>query len=327
MVKASGGIHRRTALALAGGLAFATLLQGHAFSQDAYPSKSIKLIVPFNAGGAADVVARLVGDSMSRRLGQSVVVENRAGATGATGSLAVARSAPDGYNILMAVMSSHAVVPATKKDPAFDPIKDFTPIVRIGNSVQTLVVRKEFPAKNLKEFIAYAKANPGKVSYASSGLASFPWLGAKLVERAAGIEMIHVPFPGDGPAMNSVLTGHVDLLFTPSAKSYVEGGLVTALGVASRERMSSTPDWPTLDESGLPGFTLVSWVGFMGPAGLPKPIVDRLNKAVNEALAEPDIRQRLEQIGYQVAGGSPEAFQAGIQENIDAIRALNIKLD
>jgi tripartite-type tricarboxylate transporter receptor subunit TctC len=327
MVTALRGLHRRTALALAGGLAVSTILQGHAVADDDYPSKSIRLIVPFNAGGAADVVARLVGDSISRRLSQTVIIENRAGATGATGSLAVARSAPDGYTILMAVMSSHAVLPATKKDPAFDPIKDFTPIVRIGNSVQTLVVRKNFPAANLKEFIAYAKANPGMVSYASSGLASFPWLGAKLVERAAGIEMIHVPFPGDGPAMNSVLTGHVDMLFTPSAKSYVDGGLVNALGVASLERMPATPDWPTLNESGLPGFTLISWVGFMGPAGLPKPIVDKLNKVVNEALAEPEIRQRLDQIGYQVAGGAPETFKAGIQENIDAIRALSIKLD
>jgi tripartite-type tricarboxylate transporter receptor subunit TctC len=327
MVTALRGLHRRTALALASALALSPLLQDYAAAQEDYPSKSIRLIVPFNAGGAADVVARLVGDSISRRLGQTVIVENRAGATGATGSLAVARSAPDGYTILMAVMSSHAVLPATKKDPAFDPIKDFTPIVRIGNSVQTLVVRKNFPAANVKEFIAYAKANPGKVTYASSGLASFPWLGAKLVERAAGIEMVHVPFPGDGPAMNSVLTGHVDMLFTPSAKSYVEGGLVNALGVASRERMPATPDWPTLNESGLPGFTLISWVGFMGPAALPKPVVDKLNKAVNEALAEPEIRQRLDQIGYQVAGGSPESFQAGIQENIDAIRALSIKLD
>ena len=154
MVKASVGLHRRIALALAGGLALSTVLPGHGLADDIYPSKSIRLIVPFNAGGAADVVARLVGDSISRRLGQTVIVENRAGATGATGSLAVARSAPDGYTILMAVMSSHAVLPATKKDPAFDPIKDFTPIVRIGNSVQTLVVRKDFPAKDLKGFIA-----------------------------------------------------------------------------------------------------------------------------------------------------------------------------
>ncbi len=321
------GIHRRAALAFTAGLAALTLTQRSAAADDAYPARSIRLIVPFNAGGAADVVARLVGESVSRRLGQSVIIENRPGATGATGSLAVARSTPDGYSILMAVMSSHAVLPATKKDPAFDPIKDFTPVVRVGNSVQTLVVRKSFPATNLKEFLGYARANPGKVTYASSGLASFPWLGAKLIERAAGVQMLHVPFPGDGPAMNAVLSGHVDMLFTPSAKSYVDGGLVTALGVASRERMPTTADWPTLDESGLPGFTLVSWVGIMGPAGMPKPIVDKLNQAVNEALAEPQIRQRLEQIGYQVAGGSPESFQVGIQENIDAIRALGVKLD
>jgi tripartite-type tricarboxylate transporter receptor subunit TctC len=318
MVKQTGTFSRRAGILMASALTALCIFPHALHAEDQYPTKSIRLIVPFNA--------RLVGEAIGRRLGQTVVVENRPGATGATGSLAVARSAPDGYNILMAVMSSHAVVPATKKDPAFDPIADFTPIVRIGNSVQTLVVSKSFPATNLKEFLAYAKANPGKVTYASSGLASFPWLGAKLVERAAGIEMVHVPFPGDGPAMNSVLSGHVDFLFTPSAKSYVEGGLVKSLGVASMERVPATPEWPTLNEGGLPGFTLISWVGFVGPAGMPKIIVDRLNKVTNEALAEPDIRQKLEQIGYQVAGGSPEAFKANLQENIDAIRALNIKI-
>ncbi|MBX9738885.1 MAG: tripartite tricarboxylate transporter substrate binding protein [Beijerinckiaceae bacterium] len=317
---------RNVACAFAGLLA-GLCLAAQGASAETYPARAVKLVVPFNAGGAADVVARLIGESISRRLGQSVIVENRAGATGATGSLVVSRSPPDGYTILMAVMSSHAVVPATRKEPAFDPIGDFTPIVRIGNSVQTLVVRKDFPGSNVQDFLKYAKANPGKVTYASSGLASFPWLGAKLIERAAGIEMVHVPFPGDGPAMNSVLSGHVDLLFTPSAKPYVDGGLVKVLGVASLERVASTPDWPTLDEKGLAGFTLVSWVGFMGPANMPKSVVDRLNSVVNEALEEPNVKQRMEQIGYSVAGGSPESFRKAVQDNIDSIRALNLKVD
>jgi tripartite-type tricarboxylate transporter receptor subunit TctC len=227
----------------------------------------------------------------------------------------------------MAVMSSHAVAPATKKAPPFDPVNDFTPIVRIGESVQTLVLRNDFPASNLKEFLAYAKSNPGKINYASSGLASFPWLGAKLIERAAGIEMVHVPFPGDGPAMNSILSNQVDVLFTPSAQSFVDGGLVKLLGVASLQRQPATPTWPTLDEAGLPGFTLVSWVGFMGPANMPRPVVDILNKAVNETLTEPNTRARLEQIGYSVAGGSPDEFRETVRKNIETIRALNFQLD
>ena len=202
-------------------------------AQERFPNKPIRLIVPFNAGGAADIVARLIGQSISEKLGQPVVVENRPGATGAIGSLAVARARPDGYTILMAVISSHAVAPAMKKEPPFDPVKDFTPIVRIANSVHTLVSRTSLPVSNVRELIAYAKANPGKVTYGSSGLASFPFLGGKLMERAAGIEMIHVPFSGDAPAMTAVVSQNLDILFTPSGRSYVEAKSVTLLGVAA----------------------------------------------------------------------------------------------
>ena len=296
-------------------------------AQERFPNKPIRLIVPFNAGGAADIVARLIGQSITEKLGQPIVVENRPGATGAIGSLAVARATADGYTILMAVISSHAVAPAMKKEPPFDPVKDFTPIVRIANSVHTLVSRTSLPVSNVRELIAYAKANPGKLTYGSSGLASFPFLGGKLMERAAGIEMIHVPFSGDAPAMTAVVSQNLDILFTPSGRSYVEAKSVNLLGVAALDRVPSTPDWPTLNESGLPGYSLVSWVGFMAPAGTPRPIVDQLNQAVNAALQELSVRSRLEQVGYSVGGGSADEFAANIRADIERITALGIKMD
>jgi tripartite-type tricarboxylate transporter receptor subunit TctC len=296
-------------------------------AQEAFPTRPIHVVVPFAAGGAADIVSRVISNSISTKLGQAIVVENKPGATGTVGSQIVARAAPDGYTMLTAVISSHAVSPATKKNPPFDPINDFSPVVRFASSIQTLVVRKSFPATDLKGIIAYAKNNPGKVTYASSGPASFPWLGAKLMEQQAGIEMLHVPFLGDGPAMNAVAAEQVDLLFTPSAQGFVDGGLVKVVGVASLQRVPSTPSWPTLDESGLPGFTLVSWVGFMAPKGTPDARVELINKAVNEALVDPTVRSRLEQVGYLPAGGSPADYRATIKNDIDRIRSLGILFD
>lgn len=296
-------------------------------AQEIYPNRPIRLIVPFNAGGAADIVARVVGQSLSDKLGQPVIVENRPGATGAIGSLTVARAAPDGYTLLMAVISSHAVAPAMKKEPPFDPVKDFTPIVRIANSVHTLVTRMSLPVSNTSELIAYAKDNPGKVTYGSSGLASFPYLGGKLMERAAELDMVHVPFSGDGPAMTAVISQNVDILFTPSARPYIDAKSVKLMGVAALKRLTSTPTWPTLDETGLPGYTLVSWVGFMAPAATPRALVDVLNKATNAVLTEAAVRERLEQIGYEVAGGTAVEYAASIREDMERITALNIKLD
>jgi len=315
----------RAAIALAA--ACALVLPGNVIAQEHFPNRPIRLIVPFNAGGAADIVARLIGQSISEKLGQPVVVENRPGATGAIGSLAVARAVPNGYTLLMAVISSHAVAPAMKKEPPFDPIKDFTPVVRIANSVHTLVSRTSLPVSNVRELIAYAKANPGKVTYGSSGIASFPFLGGKLMEREAGIEMIHVPFSGDGPAMTAAVSQNLDILFTPSSRSYVESKSVTLLGVADLTRLPSAPTWPTLHETGLPNFSLVSWLGLMAPAATPGPIVEQLNQAVNAALQEASVRTRLEQVGYSVGGGTPAEFAANIRNEIARITALGIKVD
>jgi tripartite-type tricarboxylate transporter receptor subunit TctC len=241
--------------------------------------------------------------------------------------LAVARSAPDGYTILMTVISSHAVQPVLNKQPPFDPIADFTPIVRIANSIQTLVARTSLAVSNVAELIAFARSNPGKVNYGGSGVGSFPHLGGKMMERAAGIEMVHVPFPGDAPAMTAIVSQNLDIMFTPSARAYVEAKTVKLLGVSSLKRSPLTPDWPTLDESGLPGFELVSWIGLMGPARTPPDVVARLNQATNDALADPAVRTRLEQIGYTIAGGSPEDYVSAIRNDIARFKALNITID
>ena len=301
--------------------------QEPAQAQEKYPVRPIRLIVPFAAGGASDIVARVIGQSLSEKVGQPVIVENRPGATGAIGSLAVARAAPDGYTLLMAVISSHAVSPAMKKDPPFDPIKDFTPIVRIANSVHTLIARTTLPVSDTRSLIAYAKDNPGRLTYGSSGLASFPFLGGKLLERAAGLEMIHVPFSGDGPAVTALISQNIDILFTPSARPYVESKSAKVIGVAAMDRVAATPDWPTLNETGLPGYTLISWVGFMAPALTPRPIVDLINTSVNEALKEAPIRDRLEQIGYSVGGGSPDEYANVIRDDVARIGALNIQMN
>jgi tripartite-type tricarboxylate transporter receptor subunit TctC len=296
-------------------------------AQEKYPARPIHLIVPFAAGGAADLVARVIGQSISDKLGQPVVVENKPGATGSIGGLAVARAEPDGYTLLMAVISSHAVSPAMKKVAPFDPVNDFTPIVRVSNSVHTLIARTGLPVSDVKGLIAYAKDNAGKVTYGSSGIASFPFLGAKLMERMAGIEMIHVPFPGDGPAVGALMSQNVDILFTPSARPYVEAKNVKLIGVAATSRVAATPDWPTLNETGLPGFTLVSWLGLMAPAHTPRPIVDAINGAVNVALKDPAVAARLEQIGYTVGGGTPDDYAATVRDDVARIRALGIQID
>jgi tripartite-type tricarboxylate transporter receptor subunit TctC len=296
-------------------------------SQQIYPTSPIHLVVPFAAGGAADMVARLIGQSIGEKLGQSIVVENRPGATGTIGSLAVARAAPDGYTILMTVISSHAVQPVLKKQPPFDPINDFTPIVRFANSVQTLVGRNNLPVSSAAQLIDYAKQNPGKLNYGSSGVGSFPHLGGKMIERVAGVEMVHVPFAGDAPAMTAIVSQDIDILFTPSARSYVENKSVKLIGVSSLTRSPLTPDWPTLDETGLPGFELVSWVGFMGPAGIPPQIVARLNQVTNEALTDQAVRAKLAQIGYSVAGGTADDYVNTIKADIARFKALNITID
>jgi tripartite-type tricarboxylate transporter receptor subunit TctC len=189
------------------------------------------------------------------------------------------------------------------------------------------VARNNLPVSSAAQLIDYAKQNPGKLNYGSSGVGSFPHLGGKMIERVAGVEMVHVPFAGDAPAMTAIVSQDIDILFTPSARSYVENKSVKLIGVSSLTRSPLTPDWPTLDETGLPGFELVSWVGFMGPAGIPPQIVARLNQVTNEALTDQAVRAKLAQIGYSVAGGTPDDYVNTIKANIARFKALNITID
>jgi tripartite-type tricarboxylate transporter receptor subunit TctC len=294
-----------------------------ALAEAPYPAKPIRWVVPYTAGGAADLVTRVVAQELSRKLGQPIVIDNRPGATGRIGSDQVARSEPDGYTLLTAVISSHAIAPAMSKTYLFDPVKDFTPIIKMGNSVQTLIARKSLPIHSVAELIDYAKKNPDKLNYGTTGPGSIGHIGGEMIRVAAGIDMVPVPYRGDSDAVKDVISGTLDVFLTPAARPSAEADLVTVLGVASPKRSLAKPDWKTISESGLPGFNLVSWTGLMGPAGLPPKLVELLNSGVNEVLSTPEVRKRLEEIGYEVAGGTSQEFVADIKSDVEKFRKLN----
>jgi tripartite-type tricarboxylate transporter receptor subunit TctC len=306
-------------------LGAALLLSVHipAAAQQDYPSKPIRWVVAYTAGGAADLVTRVVAQELSTKLGQPIVVDNRPGATGRIGAETVARSPADGYTVMTGVISSHAIAPALSKTYPFDPLKDFTPIVKLGSSVQTLISRKTLPVRTVAELIDYAKKNPGKVNYGTTGPGSIGHIGGEMIRLAAGIDIIPVPYKGDSDAVKDVISGTLDIFLTPAARPSAEAGLVNVLGVASPRRATASPDWPTISESGLPGFTLVSWTGLMGPAGMPEPIVKLLNERTNEVLKTPAVQKRLEEIGYEVSGGTSQEFAADLRADLERFRKLN----
>jgi tripartite-type tricarboxylate transporter receptor subunit TctC len=213
------------------------------------------------------------------------------------------------------------------RDLPYDPLKDFVPVIKIGDSVQTLVARNSLPASSVRELIAYAKKNPGKVTYASSGVGSIAHVAGELFRQQAGVDLVHVPYKGDAPAMNDVVAGFADIVFTPQAKPLVDAKKVKVLGVASAKRTAANPEWPTIAESGLPGFDLTSWVGIMAPAGTPREVVAKLNQVADGVIRAPAMRKRFEDIGYEPAGGSPEAFAAAIRNDIARFKKLDIKLE
>jgi tripartite-type tricarboxylate transporter receptor subunit TctC len=306
-------------------IAFALTAWSAAWAQD-YPNKPIRVVVPFAAGGASDSVSRVFSQELSTRLGQPVIVENRPGATGVIGADAVAKSAPDGHMLLMAVISSHAIAPVLGANVPYHPLKDFTPIVKVGDSAMTLVAANSLPVSNVRELIAHAKANPGKLTYGSSGIGSIFHLAGEMFSREAGISMVHVPYKGDAPALADMMAGVLDLLFTPTPGPAVKAGRVKPLGIASEQRRSSTPTWPTIAESGLK-FQMSSWTGLMGPAGMQRAVVMRLNETGNEIIKSAAFVKRLEDLGYDPAGGSPEDFAAAIRNDMERFGKLGIKLN
>ena len=287
-----------------------------AFCQD-YPAKPIRLIVPFAPGGGVDITARLLAQSLSVNLGQQVVIDNRGGAGGIVGMELAARAAPDGYTLLMSHVGFTAMPGLYKKLP-FDPVKDFAGVVVAVSGVYVLVVNPAVPMKSVQELIAYAKANPGKLGFASAGTGSSIHLAGELFKRMAGLELLHVPYKGAAPALTEVVAGEVQMMFGTATNTLpmVKAGKLRALAVTSAKRSALAPELPTVAESGLPGFEVVGWYGLAAPVKTPRPLVARINADTNRALQSTDLVERLRVQGLEPVGGTPEEATELIRNDV-----------
>src|SRR5438270_143476 len=263
----------------------------------AYPSRPITLLVPWAAGGSTDILARIVALHLHQSMGQPVIIENRTGASGNIGTLAATRAAPDGYTLLFNTMSVHTMNHALFASMPFDGVKDFSPIAMLAYVTNTMIVHPSVPAKNVREFIDYAKANPGKIAYASAGPGSTNHLCAALFEKMAGVQMVHVPYRGGAPAVADTVGGQTQLFFTAGTQSleHVKAGKLRLLAVTEGRRSSLLPDVPTVGET-VPGYEMSVWYGAFGPAGMPRPIVARLNAEISRILFLPDVKKKMEDI-------------------------------
>lgn len=300
-------------------IAAAALLAIGPVAAQSYPTKPIRLIVPFAAGGGSDAIARPLIDKLSAVLGQNVIIENRGGANGNIGAELVAQAPADGYTLLFANASLPISVSLYKK-LSFDVIKDFTPISLVSISPSVLVVNPQVPAKSVEELIALAKASPGQLNYATAGAGSTMHLAAELFNSMAGTKMVHVPFKGAGPAITDVIAGHVQLLFVniPPVAGHIGAGKLRPLAVTTPKRSSALPDIPSLDEAGLKGYESTTWYGVMGPANLPENVVRTLNRAIAETVSAPEIQARLRGVGSEPETNTPEQFAAFLKTNIES---------
>lgn len=309
--------------------AIASCVVGGAWGQS-YPTRTIKLIVPFAAGGSTDIIARLVAEPMRKELGQVVVVENVGGAAGALGTMQVAKGPADGYTLAVATVSTMIVYSATRANPEYT-LESFAPITNIASMPNILTVNPKFPANNLKEFIAIVKANPGKYSFGSSGVGSINHMLGESFQAEAGVKMIHIPYKGSGPAMQDLMGGQIDSVFDqfPSSKTFIDGGKLKAIGVISPQRIPGY-DVMTMEEAGMKGFTDEAWYGLLAPAKVPPEVLARLTEAMKKVMADPDLRARLEKVGARPVGNSPAEFTAQIRNEVDRMKRLvkerNIKL-
>lgn len=297
-----------------------------------YPNRPIRVIVPFSPGGGSDVLARLLAPRLSDRLGQPMVVDNRPAGSGIVGGDIVAKSAPNGYTLLL-VQSAHAVTAQLHTRLPYDPIKDFTPISLVISSPSGMFLHPAVPAKTVKEFIAYAKANPGKVNFGSSGPGSSPHLNAELFISMTGIKMIHVPYKGASPTITALLSNEIQFAFTNlvSTRPHWQAGRLRLLAHSGSKRLEAMPEVPTIAESGVPGFVISVWWGYLAPAKSPRPIVDRLHKEIAAVASLLDVRQTVSSQGWEVVASAPEEFAKIIQADADKWGAigkrLGVKLD
>jgi len=323
----------RRSLHLAAGVV--ALVCGGANAEDRYPSKPVRIVVSFSAGGPTDTVARVMGAKMAELLGQQFVIENKAGAGGNIGADAVAKAPPDGYTLLMATVSTHAINPGLYRNMPYDPVRDFAPVAQIGVTPTLLGVHPSLPATDVKSLVALVKENPGKFTYGSSGLGSILHLcGEQFKALAGGINIVHVPYRGSAPMMSDLVGGQISMAFdaTPTALPQAQSGAIRAIGAGMATRMRAMPGLPTLQEQGLKGFECYTWNAILGPAGTPQPILDRLSDAINKALADAAVFNRLQEVGIDPTPGStPETVAAFINAELakwaPIIRASGAHID
>lgn len=305
---------RRTLMAVSACMAAGSLAGlglGEAAAQTAgYPSRPVTMVVPFPPGGGTDTGARLIAAKLTTKWGQQVLVENKGGAAGAIGVDAVAKAKPDGYTILMGNVGTQSINPSLYPKLPYNPDTSFAPISLVAELPLAMMINPQVPAQNVKEFVALAKGQPGKMSYSSSGAGGGPHLAAELFKQATGTYIVHVPYRGGGPAVQDLLAGHVQLSFMTAfeASGHVKAGKLRALAVTSRERVSALPDVPTLAETVAPGFDSISWIGLLAPAGTPADLVEKISADVREAVASPDVKERLVALGAIPAATTPAKF-------------------
>ncbi len=324
------GLARWLALPLAS-LTALTFAAGAA--AQAYPTKQVRLIVPYPPGGTTDILARLAAKELTERLKQPFVVENRAGASGAIGSAEVARAAPDGYTLVMATASSHGINSAIYKNLPYDAVKDFAPVTNVASTPNIIVVNPSVPAKNLQELIALAKSEPGKLNFGSTSLGGSPHMSAELLKMMTHIDITHVPYKGAAPMLTDLVGGQIQIGFDnlPSTIGFVRAGKVRAIAVTTPERWPAAPDIPTVAESGVPGYEVSGWFGLLAPAGTPKAVLDTIQQALAAAVLKPELKKQMLDLGAQPIVNTPDEFAAQIRREVtkwqSVVAATGVKVE